>query len=195
MMSKLVYAIEGLDRLGKSTLIDGLVDKLGYYQIIHFGKPKKLSAYTNSYHVDYPEYTKIKNPDLYFYQKESFLNSMIMANSGARIIFDRWHLGEAVYANMYRGYNGDYVFDLEKSFKLDESVNLRLILLVEDFNKANHFVDDGDSLGPIEKRFQEQEKFLSAFDRSIIKDKKIVCVTDTNTGKFRSKEEILQEVI
>ena len=33
-MSKFVYAIEGLDRLGKSTLIEGILQKLGYFQVM-----------------------------------------------------------------------------------------------------------------------------------------------------------------
>ena len=30
------------------------------------------------------------------------------------LIFNRSHLGETVYSPLYRGYSGDYVFDIEK---------------------------------------------------------------------------------
>ena len=192
-MNKAVYCIEGLDRLGKSTLIQSIKQRLGYYQVIHFSKPERLAAYTNSYHYD-ENYQKINNADLFHYQKSSFINSMLMVKSGARIIFDRWHLGEAVYSPLYRGYNGDYVFELEKKFELDQQTNLRLILLVEDFSKSKHFNDDGQSLGSVENRSKEQEMFINAFNKSIIADKSIVKVTSED-GKFRDREDILKEVV
>ena len=42
---KFVYAIEGLDRLGKSSLIEDIINQQGFYQVIHFGKPKVLQVY------------------------------------------------------------------------------------------------------------------------------------------------------
>jgi thymidylate kinase len=189
-MSKQVFGIEGLDRLGKSTLIQGILDKLGYYQVIHFSKPQKLQAYENSAWVSG---VPAGQEQVYHYQHESFLNSMLLAVSGARIIFDRWHIGEAVYSPMYRGYSGDYVYDLERRLNIDYVP--RLILLTEDFKTAKHFVDDGNSLGPVEKREREQELFIAAFERSRICDKRIICVTDTQFGGFRPKQSILEEAL
>jgi hypothetical protein len=37
-----IYIIEGLDRLGKSTLIKNIQHRFGFYQVIHFGKPEIL---------------------------------------------------------------------------------------------------------------------------------------------------------
>lgn len=192
-MDKTTFCVDGLDRLGKSTLIQAIKQRLGYYQVIHFSKPERLAAYANSYEHD-ENYQKINNPDLFHYQRASFINSMLMVKSGARIIFDRWHLGEAVYSPLYRGYDGSYVFDLEKKFELDKNSNVRLILLTEDFNKSKHFNDDGQSLGSIDNRSREQEMFINAFEKSIIADKRLVCVTAEN-GKFKDREDILQEVL
>ena len=187
-----LYGIEGLDRLGKSTLIDGIRQKNGYYEIIHFSKPQKLAAYEHANtNPDVPQ----QHRQAYEYQRASFRNSMLLAQSKARIIFDRWHLGEAVYSPMYRGYDGDYVFTFEKIHALDESNHIRLILLVEDFEIAKHFVDDGESLGPIEKREEEQQRFIDAFHKSCIRDKKIICVTDQGLGGFRRKDDILAEAL
>lgn len=191
-MNKNVYAIEGLDALGKSTLIEGIRQKLGYYEVIHFSKPQRLAAYENSQTV---QGVRAGNEALYHYQAESFRNSMLLAKSGARLIFDRWHLGEAVYSNLYRGYDGNYVFDIEKNTWMDECHNVRLILLVEDFEIASHFVDDGESLGAIANREREQSMFIDAFDKSIIRDKRIVCVTDPGLGGFKPREQILAEAI
>lgn len=186
-----VFAIEGLDRLGKSTLIEGIQEKLGFYQVVHFGKPKRLKLYesarTEFAGCGIPE----ENLTLYLYQEESFRNSMIMARSGARLIYDRWHLGEAVYSPLYRGYEGDYVFSLEKSTRVNECADIRLILLVEDFDRSTHFKSDGDSFDD-SKRREEQALFVQAFKRSAIQDKRIICVTALDGG-FKSKSTIVME--
>jgi len=188
-MTPQVFGIEGLDRLGKSTLIQGIMDKLGFYQVVHFAKPQRLKIYDSAIREHgIPEGSQ----SAYLYQAESFRNSMLLANSGARIIFDRWHIGEVVYSPMYRGYSGDYVYQQELNTRLDHHPSLRLILLIEDFKSARHFIDDGQSLGPIEKREEEQGRFIAALERSNIKDKRLVVVTNPKTGGFHSKEEILE---
>lgn len=187
-----VFGIEGLDRLGKSTLIDGIRQQLGYYEVIHFSKPQKLDIYARTQPVSgVPAFSL----QAYHYQQESFRNSMLLAKSGARVIFDRWHLGEAVYSPMYRFYDGSYVFDFERYHHLDQLSSLRLILLTEDFDTARHFVDDGNSLGTIDDREEEQQRFIAAFHRSIIKDKRIICVTDPGLGVFKPKSQILAEAL
>ncbi len=190
-MTKTVFAIEGLDRLGKSTLIEGIRNTLGYYEVIHFSKPQKLQAYANAAPVEGVPPASLQ---VYHYQQESFRNSMIMAKSGANIIFDRWHLGEAVYSPMYRLYSGDYVFDFERYHHLD-SADVRLILLTEDFGVSRHFVDDGQSLGTMADREEEQNRFIGAFNRSIIRDKRIISVTDPGLGGFKPKDWILAEAL
>lgn len=192
-----VFAIEGLDRLGKSTLIKNLKNHIGFYQVIHFSKPEILDVhYLNMFDSGSPGDDRAKRDALFMYQSRSFENSMLIAKSGARVIYDRWHLGECVYAPMYRKYDGDYVFDIERRHKMDSAQNIRLILLTEDFVMSNHFQDDGLSLGSAsrENRMAEQQRFISAFNKSIIVDKKIICVTDS-TGKFRPQEDILQEAV
>lgn len=191
-MTITAYAIEGLDRLGKSSLIQSIRNELGYFEVIHFQKPQVLRAYE----LTKPEHLPaIKNLPLYHYQAESFRNSMLIAKSGARVIFDRWHLGEIVYSPLYRGYSGDYVFEQERVAQLDACNNIKLILLVEDFFKSTHFVDDGQSLGAAVNRPMEQQAFINAFNKSIIKNKKIISVTDPVTGKFKHKDDILAEAL
>jgi len=191
-MSKYVYAIEGLDRLGKSTLIEGIRNRLGYYEVIHFSKPQRLAAYEGAAAVSGVPPQSLQS---FHYQRAGFLNSMLLAKSGARLIFDRWHIGEAVYAPMYRGYSGDYVFQQELDTGLADTDNVRLILLWEDFDVSTHFVDDGESLGPIQKRAEEQMRFMEAFAKSNIRDKRMICVTDQAVGGFKPKDWILHEAL
>jgi thymidylate kinase len=179
-MTTTTYLIEGLDRVGKSTLIQNIRQAQGNFTVIHYGKPQKLPAYGN---------------DLFLYQHESFRSAMQLVSTSARLIMDRAWLGEAVYANRYRGYDGSYVFDMEREAGIDRLSHVRLILLTENMSLSRHFVDDGDSLGPVEAREAEQQAFIAAFNRSIVADKRLICVTDLATGAFRSQEAILREAI
>lgn len=178
-----VICIEGLDFLGKTTLVRGLINALGYHQIIHFDKPRPLQYYVEG---------SPKESPLFLYQRDSFINSMHLANSGAKIIFDRWHIGEAVWAPAFRGYDGNYVFDIERDYLTAPAT---LILLVEDFRYSNHFSDDGESLNCESEREEIQNRFIAAMSKSHISDKRIVCVTDVSTGSFRDKNDILNEVL
>lgn len=192
-MNKQVYAIEGLDRLGKSTLIRGIQDALGFYQVVHFGKPEELEIYSHAV-PSIEDEVPLASFSKYIYQYETFRNSMLMTQSKTRLIFDRWHLGECVYAPLYRNYSGDYVFKLERMMQMERRSDIRLILLTEDFSNANHFESDGDSFDD-KKRYEEQGLFINAFERSILPDKRIVCVTDVRTGKFRQPLDILEEAL
>ena len=188
------YLIEGLDRLGKDTLIDGILNQRGFHQVIHYSKPQLLNCYQ-----PWPTgmtAAEVVSAQQREYQERSFrtMFSMLRDAKYSQLICNRAHLGECVYAPLYRGYSGNYVFDLERSFDMGQNYNTRLILLVENFNVSKHFVDDGESFD-ITKRQQEQEMFVDAFHESIIPDKRIVCVTDSALGGFKPKEVILQEVL
>lgn len=177
-MNNLNYVIEGLDRLGKNCLIDGLQNALGFKQVIDFGKPKKLDAYDG---------------DLRVYQHQSFKHAMMMLATYPNLIFNRSWIGEAVYAEMYRGYSGDYVFELERRNNMAQCRSTKLILLTEDFSVSKHFVSDGESFDD-SKRQEEQDRFISAYNKSSLPDKQIVNVTAVD-GNFRDAHAILAEVL
>lgn len=179
------FIIEGIDRLGKSTLIEGIQNRLGYFQVIHYQKPKRLKCYRDVSESD----------ALQMYQRSAFSAMFQILGSGAPIILDRAHLGEMVYAPIYRGYSGSYVLDLERSCCANATLgHVRMILLTENFDISAHFVDDGESFDVLKRR-QEQDLFIDAFNKSVITDKRIICVTDPKTGNFRNKEDILQEAL
>lgn len=189
-----VFIIEGLDRLGKSTLISGLKNQLGFYQVIHYEKPQLLNKYLNPESVPAEQYGEACREALREYQVHNFTNMFKLIASGARLILDRAHLGEVVYAPMYRGYSGRYVFNLEEVFRAHTLDDVRLVLLTEDFETSKHFVDDGHSFDPT-KRVSEQVLFEEAFEHSIIADKRKICITDTASGSFLPREQILQAVL
>lgn len=189
------YLIEGLDRLGKDTLINGIQHQRGYHQVLHFSKPVMLECYT----PEDGDPIENKRNALFRYQEASFrtMFSLLRDATYTHVICNRAHLGENVYAPLYRGYDGSYVFSLERAF-LNEDTSVRLILLTEDFDIAEELcsgiVDDGESFD-FSKRRAEQELFLAAFERSIIKDKRIICVTDPAMGGYKPRHWILQEAL
>lgn len=153
--------LEGLDRSGKSTLSKAISHSFGYHVPVHYQKPEKLAIYGMC-----PKK----------YQEASFVEMFRLLSTDIPTIFDRAHLGEYVYSPRYRQYDGSYVFDLEDQFIASGSKfheNTRLILLA--FHNNSIAVDDGDSFD-WSKRGEEQEDFIRAFDRSQIKDKRIVYV-------------------
>ena len=204
------FIICGIDRLGKSTLISNIRQALGFFNVLHYQKPEVLAYYKNSIASDLTFFDSVGVPvDLlsnvqleleidkysrYFYQLESFNQMMQILEGDGKFIFDRGHLGEYVYAPLYRGYEGDYVFALEDSACIDQFDDVRLILLTEDFEHSRHFVSDGQSFSD-ENRKKEQNLFKTAFERSMIADKRVICVTDPTTGQFRNPLEILEEAI
>ena len=108
--------------------------------------------------------------------------------SDVNIIFDRGHLGETVYSPGLRGYDGGYVFNIEKKYNTE---GVRLILLHVD----EHFEaeDDGKSAQCFSLRPSEQEEFKRSFNSSSIVDKRMIKV---NQGKdFRPLEDIIKEII
>lgn len=171
------FLIDGVDRMGKSTLIKGLLDELGYHLVIHYDKPKKLAAYQ-----DLPD-------PLFRYQYELYREMFHVISSGTKAIFDRSHLGEMVYAPLYRKYDPKiFIPFMENSANTQFS---RLVLLTtSDFSFIQ---DDGLSID-FNKKEEEQELFKTAFVRSHIKDKVLVDVSN-GRGGYKSPESILAEVL
>lgn len=105
-MKKDFIIIMGSDGSGKTTIATELSKKLGY-KIHHFGPPKNYEDGKKQYF----EFIK---------------------NNNENVICDRFHEGEAVYAPLYRGYDGsDYFSELEK--KLSEKFNVIVVLAYAPF--------------------------------------------------------------
>jgi hypothetical protein len=188
------WIIEGVDRVGKGTLINSINNMLGFHQVIKYGKPEKLACYGG----DYKKYQQDSYKTGF-----SLLGRTINTSSHfvPKVIFDRFHLGEAVYSPMYRGYSGDYVFELEKKFMLDFggpssglfARRVCLVLLVAD-NVDNLAPDDGLSHDPDQKDL-EQSMFVDCFRRSRIPNKVQIQVNETVSGAMRKPMDIFNELL
>src|SRR5687768_15769545 len=100
----MIYIFEGMDNCLKDTLIQLFRSNLSpQTQILKYNSPP----------------AGISNVELW--QKAHFedmfeLIKTNLNNSSRNLILNRAHLGEYVYSPIYRGYEGEWIFDLEKSF-------------------------------------------------------------------------------
>lgn len=187
--------VEGLDRLGKSTLLHTIENKLGCFTKLHFGKPPSLEHYQTASPI-----TVVTTSNTVCiqhigekerYQRDSFKQMFSLLEVGSSIMLDRAHLGEAVYANRYRSYDGNYVFEYEAASTAIS--NTLLVLLVNhDHALEQKLVDDGESFDWT-KRAEEQDDFITAFNRSRMHHKMILPVG--KNGAFVEKDALANAVI
>lgn len=105
-------------------------------------------------------------------------------------IFDRCHLSEYVYSPMYREYDGYYVFASERQI-IPAGDKVKLILFTDSAeNVIERDKKRGDGLSfslDLNKKQEELDKFVEAFNESSITDKKIITVGKRSIGDI-SKE-------
>lgn len=128
------------------------------------------------------------NKDPQSYQKRHFadmfsLLSLSLNNSSRNLILNRAHLGEFVYSPIYRGYEAEWIFDLESEFL--ESINnkhsmIKLVLLYDSNNDQLLSREDGKSFSESDqnKLDDERKRFLEAFQRSHFKNKCKIDLSD-----------------
>ena len=193
------FVIEGVDRLGKDTLIKGLQDRFGYFQVLHYVKPLLLEKYLRlatelSEDGRIAAFTEdaIKQEALWLYQRNSFETMFdLLKTSSMRIICNRAHLGEMVYAKRYRGYDGDYVFSIERAANHCDGLSKTILVLL--YTSSFSFISDDGMSMDVTKREDEQLDFLEAFDRSCMPNKIKIDVHNGH-GKFVTPEIILETV-
>jgi thymidylate kinase len=170
-MSKFII-IEGTDNVGKDTQQDLIIKNMSdhvfhklHYSSLPFKDDKDKHA----------SYSKKLYETMFQLMMKSKLGSS-KNDSDINLIFNRSHLGETVYSPLYRGYSGDYVFDIEKKYTKALREDLYLITLVND----PHTIlkrDDGKSFyGNEEEVKAEVEGFNRAHRKSTIKNKLLVNV-------------------
>ena len=159
-MSKFII-IEGTDNVGKDTQQNLIIERVSnlvfhklHYSSLPFRDDKEL-------HANYSQ-------KMY---RDMFEMMMACKDKDINLIFNRSHLGETVYAPLYRGYSGDYVLNIEKDYVKALRENLYLITLTND----PHTIlkrDDGKSFyGNEEEVRAEVDGFKRAHRLSKIKNK------------------------
>lgn len=172
---------EGLDACGKTTQI-----KLLETEFAKRGKVSHVLHYSNI-NLDSNEKIRIASQLRY---REMF-NILNLSSDLNNFILDRAHLGEAVYAPIYREYNGDFVFDYEQQFLVKEHQLTKLIVFLDDAEKIiERDKQRGDGLSfslDYDKKVQEIKAFERAFELSSL-DK--ICIY----LQGRTPEQIFEQV-
>lgn len=136
--------IEGLDNSGKDTQINAIIKhfKKTFLHLHYYGCPIKENA----------EKSIKWTTDLY---TEMF--NVLKCHDN--VICNRSHLGEIVYAPIYRGYSGDFVIDIERTYPHDD---LSLITFID---KAENVIARDDGLS-FSTNLEDKQNEISAFSRA-----------------------------
>lgn len=163
---------EGVDALGKSTQIQKIKEEFEKQGVsVHILHYSNIKAFGN-------DNKKIKEASYKQYRDMLKLANYAASEDSMALILDRSHIGEAVYSPLYRDYNGDFVFEEEKTFLWQDNLKrIKLILFtdeVEAIIKRDKERNDGlsFSLDPEVKK-KELDLFDKAFEKSILNKKRI----------------------
>lgn len=175
--------LEGTDRVGKSSQAQAILNYFAsrgkVVQMLHYGAIKSLT----------PSESESYSGKLY---TDMFLMAKDASKTSRVLVFDRSHLGEYVYAPMYRNYDGSYIFDIEEKFKKDNPEAFDTVYLLTFIDDAESIIkrDDGLSFTTnLDKKQKEIDAFVEATNKSHLNHKKIINI------KGKSIDDVSKEVI
>lgn len=156
----MIFIFEGMDNCLKDTIIHKLRGILApQTQIVKFSNPPEIIS------------------DVEHYQKALFIDmfDLIQASTRRNLILNRAHIGEYVYAPIYRDYEPSWIFELESEYGKNE-INFRttLLILLYDSNDDQLILrEDGNSFSEGRKQMlgKERRLFLEAFEKSNLTNK------------------------
>jgi thymidylate kinase len=156
--------IEGPDRVGKDTIIGNIIKeyKKSFVYLHHYANP------TGNEH----------------WGKDQYNNMFELFHSNRYIIANRAHGGEVVYPKLYHGYDGNYVYNIEKKFN---TYNILLIVLIDEPENLISR-DDGLSFSTdLEMKRKEIELFKEFYEDSNIKNKMLINIKDLDEDQVKAK--------
>lgn len=169
----MIFIFEGPDRVGKDTQIKLL-------------KCQFPGLFFHELHYTADIVKNIKDSDISLQYSKKYYNKMfgLITNSDENFILNRSHIGEFVYGPMYRNYNGEYVFEFEKKYNLQNRKDIYLIVLIDEpINLINR--EDGKSHSKnLESKTIEIYKFKLAYDLSCIKHKILININNKTPEKI-----------
>lgn len=185
--------IEGGDRLGKNTLMKAILEQLNYDNVTirHFAKPPKGLTPKES----------LDHQMTCFYKEANFvdlIDEQMTEDDWSyfpeTVIWNRSHLGEYVYAQMFRGISKK---DISLKLKQFEERTLHPKTYLITLTAAPRFFfskEDGESFSQnLEQKTMELRLFKEIHALSLVKNKLLLKVDKNN--EFRPAEDIAQEVI
>lgn len=165
----MIIFIEGPDRVGKDSLIKNLKNHYSHmgFMEMHFSSVKN---YTENKAI-------LFNTNLF---------KVLKNNPDINFILNRSHLGELVYAPLFRDYSGEFVLNLENKINLD---NCFLITLIDSPDILSQREDGESPSSDTTIISQIIERFKDATNRSKIKHKIII---DCHN---KTKDEVLAKAV
>lgn len=164
-----ILIVEGPDNIGKDTFIKNFISSHLHkiWQVLHYSNLKISNERSISY-----------STSIYTDAFDLMLENQDSLKRG--LIFNRCHLGESVYSPLYRKYDGDYVFDIEKRYT--DKLNGAVLLLLYTSDIESVFKrDDGKSFyTDTESLKWENDKFIGAYSKSSFKNKIQLDVANKN---------------
>lgn len=159
---------EGCDRVGKTTTINELMKRSpNFYELRKCSHPP----------IDMP--WREQN----LIAKEEYLHGIKDLNTHNNIIYDRFILGEAVYAPLMRGYYPNYIRHAEKMIKKDNNLLILLTAGSKEIAKRFDYKYINLSFVPaILKMFEEQFKNTNFHYK--------ICIDTTHTQTSKVCDEI-----
>lgn len=182
--------IEGGDNTGKDTICNQIKLKADNLLYRHWQKPRGTN---NQERKEYQRWSFKKEFDLRkTFIQDSYLNqSSLQVVNNDLILWNRSHIGEYVYGQLYRDDDPQWIYNLENIYNFSEE-NIFLVMLYADpeFLVEN---EDGHSFSfTYEEKKKEIELFHEGVDKSIIQNKIKIKVND---GKnYRPRTEIEREI-
>jgi len=185
--------IEGGDRLGKDTLLKRLCDHFNYNNVTirHFDKPPKGLTPKETLEFQFEVFYKEM---LFATYIDENIDSDDRGYHDNVLIWNRSHLGEYVYSQMFRGINKRDISTKLRTFEERNDLgNVHLITLTA---SPKFFLDqeDGESFSQnIEDKSRELQLFKEAHALSLIPHKRLIKVNQGNS--YRGKDIIFNEVL
>lgn len=161
----MLIILEGLDKCGKTTLANYIVEKYNF-KYIHFGQPKKNA---------FDEYME-------------FLNEI---TKDENYVIDRFHLGEPTYGVVYRkksSINKGQLAKIEKRINELDGILIYCYDSVDNIEKR--FIEDKEDF----TKKEDIEKLLQLYKEQLKRSKLLYYYHVIGT-KDMTKNEILNEII
>lgn len=159
-MKNKVIIFEGLNNTLKTTIINNFMSKTSdNFHILHYGKPPKID-------------------NVIQYQEQQYVEMFqLLDTPNFNFILDRSHLGECVWAPVYREYdNSDKILQLEENFLNRTNKDVFLFTLID--SEFERYMKRDDKLsfhdGDKERHNDEIEYFTNIHNRSNIENKWII---------------------
>lgn len=178
--------VEGPDNSGKNTLLHNIIDDYNDVKIIHCHKPgSDVEDPFQAMKEIYWKYTEEVVHD----SNENYIDV---------VAFNRFHISEYVYGQIYRNGNPDLIKEMisELDDYLIQNIGYENVFYIQlncTYPKLLLNNEDGLSLseGNIDKIRNELDKFNEIYEFSAL-NKIQICINDSE-GNFRQRSEIVKE--